>query len=66
MKHEFDPKAGATCFEISNAEIKAAREIENGIIADYDEGGHIVGIKVLSVSKRGLGTPLKHAAWQSV
>jgi len=62
MKLEFDPKADAAYFEISDAEIKETREIEKGIIADYDDEGRIVGIEVLSVSKRGIGTPLKHAA----
>ena len=33
-----------------------------GIIADYDENGHIVGIEVLSVSKRGLPSVVDQAA----
>ena len=62
MKLEFDPQADAAYFEISDADIEATREIEPGIIADYDAQGHIVGIEVLSVSKRGIAAPLKHAA----
>lgn len=62
MKLEFDPAADAAYFEISGAEVAQTREIEPGILADYDGLGHIIGIEVLSVSKRGLLVPLKEAA----
>ena len=52
MKLEFDVAADAAYFEISAAEVTTTREIEPGIIADYDVDGHLVGIEVLSVSKR--------------
>ena len=61
MKLEFDPVADAAYFEISAAEIETTKEIEPGIIADYDGDGHIVGIEVLSVSKRGLPTAMEQA-----
>lgn len=57
MKLEFDPVADAAYFEISSAEVETTREIEVGVIVDYDASGHIVGIEVLSVSKRGLQIP---------
>jgi uncharacterized protein YuzE len=53
MKLEFDPVADAAYFEISATEVVISKEIESGIIVDYDEHGHIVGIEVLSMSKRG-------------
>ncbi len=62
MKLEFDPQADAAYLEISDAEIETSQEIEPGIIADYDASGHIVGIEVLSVSKRSLPAPAKRAA----
>ena len=53
MKLEFDPEADAAYFEIcSAAEVATTREIEPGILGDYDETGHLIGIEVLSVSKR--------------
>jgi uncharacterized protein YuzE len=52
MKLEFDPVADAAYFEISAADVATTREIEPGIIADFDADGHLVGIEVLSVSKR--------------
>ena len=62
MKLEFDPVADAAYFEISSAEIETTREIEAGIIADYDAAGHIVGIEVLTVSKRNLQIPEQQQA----
>ena len=54
MKLEFDPKADAAYFEISCAPVERTEEVEPGINADYDAAGHLVGIEVLSVSKRNL------------
>jgi uncharacterized protein YuzE len=62
MKLEFDPQADAAYLEISDAEVETTRQIEPGIMVDYDAAGHIVGIEVLSVSKRAVPTPIKHAA----
>jgi uncharacterized protein YuzE len=52
MKLEFDPLADAAYFEISAAEVETSRELEPGIIADYNAEGRIVGIEVLSISRR--------------
>ena len=62
MKPEFDPVADVAYFEISNAEIVITREIESGVMGDYDAEGHLVGIEALSVSQRGANLPLKRAA----
>lgn len=62
MKLEFDPAADAAYFEISNMPVVATREIEAGVMGDYDADGHLVGIEVLSVSQRGAISPLKRAA----
>ena len=58
MKLEFDPAADAAYFEISAAEVATTREIEPGINADYDADGHLVGIEVLSVSRRATSAVL--------
>ena len=54
MKLEFDPVADAAYFEITSSDVEVTKEIEPGIIVDYDKNGHIVGIEVLSVSNRGI------------
>jgi uncharacterized protein YuzE len=56
MKLEFDPAADAAYFEISSNEIESTREIESGVMADYDAQGHLVGIEVLGISKRNMQT----------
>ena len=58
MKLEFDTAADTAYFEISSAEVAATKEIEPGIMADYDANGRIIGIEVLSVSKRATPTDL--------
>jgi uncharacterized protein YuzE len=62
MKLEFDPTADAAYFEISPAEVETTKEIESGIIVDYDKDGHVIGIEVLSVSKRNLSDSISTAA----
>lgn len=60
MKLEFDPRADAAYLEISDAEVDTTKQIEPGIMVDYDAVGHIVGIEVLSISKRTTQAPTKH------
>jgi uncharacterized protein YuzE len=62
MKLEFDPTADAAYFEISSAPVERTEEIEPGIHADYDAQGHLVGIEVLSVSKRSLSGSFEKVA----
>ncbi len=62
MKPEFDPVADAAYFEISSADVETTKEIEPGIIVDYDKDGHVVGVEVLSVSKRGIPKPVSKVA----
>ena len=62
MKLEFDPVADAAYFEISSADVEATKEIEPGIIVDYDKDGHVIGIEVLSVSKRSISKSIRKAA----
>ena len=62
MKLEFDPTADAAYFEISPCEVETTKEIEPGIIADYDADGHLVGIEILSVSKRARPQSLENVA----
>jgi uncharacterized protein YuzE len=62
MKLEFDPIADAAYFEISGAPVVVTKEIEAGVMGDYDADGHLVGIEVLAISKRSAALPLKQAA----
>jgi len=62
MKLEFDPSVDAAYFEISSAPIEKTEEIEPGINADYDSDGYLIGIEILSVSKRNLSETFEKVA----
>ncbi|AUM00099.1 DUF2283 domain-containing protein [Zoogloeaceae bacteirum Par-f-2] len=62
MKLEFDPIADSAYVGISEKEVATTREIEPGIIADYDEAGALIGIEILSVSKRAQNDLIRKAA----
>ncbi|HCB14105.1 MAG TPA: DUF2283 domain-containing protein [Gammaproteobacteria bacterium] len=61
MKLEFDAQADAVYLELIDVEVEESKEIQPGIIMDYDAEGRIVGIEVLYVSKRA-ELPLRKAA----
>jgi uncharacterized protein YuzE len=61
MKLEFDPEADAVYLELIDAEVEASKEVQPGIILDYDLEGRVVGIEVLHVSQRN-SLPLQKAA----
>jgi len=63
MKLEFDPIADALYLEISDHDVEKSEEIKPGVILDFDAKGNIVGVEVLSVSKRSKDSdPMKIAA----
>lgn len=61
MKLEFDPQADAVYLELMDIEVEESREIQSGVILDYNAEGQVVGIEVLYVSKRSQ-LPLQKAA----
>ena len=52
MKITYDPKADALYIELRHAQAHDNVDIEEGVSADLDEAGHIVGIEMLDASKR--------------
>ncbi len=52
MKVEYDPTTDAMYIQLADAEVDRTEEIKPGIILDYDTAGNVLGIEVLSVSKR--------------
>ncbi|THF58098.1 DUF2283 domain-containing protein [Pseudothauera rhizosphaerae] len=62
MKLEFDPIADCAYVGLSEKEVATSREIEPGVIADYDENGALIGIEILSVSKRAQDDLVQKAA----
>ncbi len=52
MKILYDPKVDILRILFSNAPIEESDEEKPGMILDYDKDGNIVGLEVLSASKR--------------
>jgi uncharacterized protein YuzE len=52
MKLKVDPQADALYLSLGETPASRSEEISPGIILDYDENGHVVGIEMLYLSKR--------------
>ena len=52
MKITFDKKADAMYIYLKKKKIFKTRQITNDTIVDLDKNGNIIGIELLSVSKR--------------
>jgi uncharacterized protein YuzE len=62
MKIEFHPQADTAYIEFMEGDVERSKQIEPGIIADFEEQGHLMGIEILYVSKRSSINPSKQAA----
>ena len=61
MKIEFDPTADALYVRLSEQTIIESEEVQPGVILDFDSAGKVIGVEILSVSKRE-NKPLPKAA----
>ncbi len=52
MKITFDKEADAVYIEFSNLKFSSNKKIDDNTIIDIDKEGNIIGIELLSVSKR--------------
>jgi uncharacterized protein YuzE len=52
MRVRVDHAADAVYLNLTDRPIKDSEEIADGIVADYDHDGRIVGIEILDASKR--------------
>ncbi|HLH25956.1 MAG TPA: DUF2283 domain-containing protein [Chloroflexota bacterium] len=52
MRLRIDSESDALYFRLSDAPIVESEELRPGLIADYDEAGHLVGLEVLNASKQ--------------
>lgn len=43
----YDPEADAAYIRFSTGKVEESEEVSPGIVLDYDEAGHIVGMEVL-------------------
>lgn len=52
MKIEYSKEADALYVYFREVAVVKSKEVEEGVVIDLDDKGHIVGIEVLDVSKR--------------
>jgi len=52
MKIEYSDTADAIYVSFKEAFVAKSKEIEEGIVVDLDENGHLIGIEILDVSHR--------------
>ena len=52
MKIEYSKEADALYVYFRQVKVAKSKEVEEGVVIDFDNKGHIVGIEILDASKR--------------
>ncbi|MBE7183579.1 MAG: DUF2283 domain-containing protein [Methylobacterium mesophilicum] len=52
MKLEYDSEANAAYLRFSSEKIIESEEVSAGIVLDFDEAGHLVGMEVLDANHK--------------
>ena len=52
MKIEYSKDVDALYVYFREVEVDKSREIEEGVVVDFDKKGHIVGVEILDATKR--------------
>lgn len=52
MRVHFDEKADALYFRLDDSKIIDSREVQPGIVLDFNDQNQVVGIEILRVKKR--------------
>ena len=66
MKLKVDHEADALYLSLGNGRASESREVAPGIISDFDEQGHAVGIEMLHLSKRAPSADMWRVLIESV
>jgi uncharacterized protein YuzE len=51
VKIKYDPQVDILRIRLGSTPIEESREVEPGVIVDYDEQGQIVGLEILDASE---------------
>jgi uncharacterized protein YuzE len=57
MKIEYDPEVDALYVRLTENKVIESEQVQPGIVLDFDEAGKVVGVEVLSASKREINSP---------
>ncbi|MCP9448322.1 MAG: DUF2283 domain-containing protein [Nitrospira sp.] len=66
MKLKVDQQADALYLTLTEAPASRSEEVSPGIIVDYDEQDHVVGIEMLYLSKRAPAVDVQRLLFESV
>jgi uncharacterized protein YuzE len=66
MRMTYDPAADAVYLYITepspdDAAVRRTEEVADGLMLDFDVDGHVVGVEILSVSRRPGAKPMQMA-----
>lgn len=66
MRLKVDQAADALYLALTEGPASRSEEVAPGIVVDYDEQGHIVGIEVFSLTKRAPKVGLRRLLFETV
>jgi uncharacterized protein YuzE len=66
MKLKVDQQADALYLTLSEVPSSRSEEVSPGIVVDYDDQDHVVGIEMLYLSKRAPGTEVQRLLFESI
>ena len=56
MRIDYDPESDALYLRLAESRVLESKEVQPGIILDFDEKAQVVGVEVLNASKRSQPT----------
>jgi uncharacterized protein YuzE len=66
MKIEYSKEADALYVHFREVYVAKSKEIEEGVVIDFDQNGHIIGIEILDVSERLMPQDLANISFESI
>ena len=64
MKVHFDEKSDALYFRLDDSKIVESEEVKPGVILNFNDKNHVVGIEILNVKERVSGASLKEMKFE--
>jgi uncharacterized protein YuzE len=65
MRIKLDKENDALYFRLDESRIVESEEVEPGVVLDFDENDHVVGIEFLNVSSRASSEELSSLQFQT-
>jgi len=66
MKIEYSKEVDALYVQFREVYVAKSKEIEEGVVIDFDEEAHIVGVEILDVSQRLMPQDLANISLESL